>query len=207
MVLDLSRCKRLLPKFLCLSFGLLCLLPPARAQLGVYGTVTVEHVTGIQCLQVICGSNDGTISPLGGTAGVFYDFRQIGPVRLGADVRVSSTLGNKNAATYFNTAKPRIFSALGGIRASFRTPFVQLRPYVQGSVGLARSNINLPQDSTGRVQYHSGLQYRGFAGADLAVLPVMDFRVVELGIGGIRNNGGSNFVDSISTGLVFHLPF
>ena len=169
--------------------------------------MTVEHITGVRCLQTVCGSSNGTISPVGGTAGVFYDFRQIGPVRLGADVRVSSTLGNKNAATYFNTAKPRIFSALGGIRASFRTPFPRLRPYVQGSVGLARSNLNLPEDSSGRVQYHAGVQYRGFAGADLAILPVMDFRVVELGIGGIRNNGNTNLVESISTGLVFHLPF
>ena len=187
--------------------SLFALATAAQAQLAVYGTVTVEHLSGINCLQTVCGSGDGTINPIGGFGGVFYDFRTVGPVRIGVDVRAGSTIGNKNAATYFNSARPRIFSALGGVRASFKAPLPQLRPYVEGAVGLGRSNIAVPQDSSGRVNYNSGIEYRGLAGVDLMLLPAMDFRVVELGAGGLHNSGSNYPMYSISTGLVFHLPF
>ncbi len=180
----------------------------ARAQTSVYGTVSVEHVTGIQCLQTICGSGDGTTNPLGGFGGGWYDFHSIGPVRLGIDVRAGSTVGNKNAATYFNTARPRVFSVLGGVRASLGTPIFHLHPYVEGAVGLAKSNVTIPEDATtGQVVYHSGIQYRGFAGVDLPLLPALDFRVVELGAGSLRNLGNNYPIESISSGLVLHLPF
>lgn len=193
---------------LSLSVFFLLLAPlAAHAQLGVYGTVTVEHPSGIHCQEAICGSNDGTISPLGGFGGVYYDFRTVGPVRLGLDVRAGSTVGNKNAAIYASTPRPRIFSVLGGVRASFHTPLPQLRPYVEGAIGLGKSNIAQPQEVDGTVSYRSGLQYSGFAGVDLTLLPVMDFRVVELGAGGLQNFGNTYAVTSISTGLVFHLPF
>lgn len=192
--------------FLLLASASLAASAAAHAQLAAYGTISVEHPSGITCREVTCGSNDGTISPIGGFGGVFYDFRNIGPVRLGVDLRAGSTVGNKNAAIYSNTPRPRIFSVLGGVRASFRTPLPQLRPYVEGAIGLAKSNISLPQESDGTVNYRSGIQYRGFAGVDLSLLPVMDFRIVELGAGGLQNFGNTYPVTSISTGLVFHLP-
>lgn len=189
------------------ALALLTLAPVAHAQLAAYGTVTVEHPSSITCREVTCGSNDGTISPIGGFGGVFYDFRNVGPIRLGVDVRAGSTVGNKNAAIYSNAPRPRIFSVLGGVRASFKTPLPQLHPYVEGAIGLGKSNISLPQDADGAVHYRSGIEYRGFAGVDLTLLPVMDFRVVELGAGGLQNFGNTYPITSISTGLVFHLPF
>ena len=190
----------------------LALVSPAlagtsQAQLAAYGTVTVEHVTGIHCLQTQCGNSSGVVNPLGGFGGVYYDFRTIGPVRLGFDVRAGSTIGNKNAATYFNSARPRVFSALGGVRASFHVPLAPLRPYVEGAIGYAKSNLAVPEDpATGQVNYQSGIAYRGFAGLDLSILPVLDFRVVELGAGGLHNLGNNYPVYSVSTGIVLHLP-
>ena len=198
--------KALMVTALVSPFGLLP--AAATAQTSIYGTVSVEHVTGIRCLQTICGSGDGTTNPLGGFGGVWYDFHSYGPVRLGIDLRAGTTVGNKNAATYFNSARPRVFSVLGGVRASFRTPLPQLKPYVEGAVGLAKSNISMPQDATtGQVVYHSGVQYRGFAGVDLTLLPALDFRVVELGAGGLSNQGRSYPGEAISTGVVTDVAY
>lgn len=182
------------------SLVVLAFAGSARAQTSVYGTVTVDHVTGIKCQGTTCGSNDGTINPVGGMGGVSYDLRSVGPVRLGVDVRASSVVGNKNAAIYSNFPRPRIYSVLGGVRASFKTPLVQLKPYVEGLVGYGRSNF-------AATPYASGLEFRGLAGVDLSLLPALDFRVVELGVGSLRNTGNSYSIESISTGVVFHLPF
>lgn len=196
------------------SLFVLAFAGAAGAQTSVYGTVSVEHITGIQCLQTVCGSGDGTINPLGGFGGVFRDVKTLGPVRLGVDLRVGSTVGNKNAATYFNTARPRVFTALAGVRGSFGTPLPRLRPYIEGAVGYAKSNVGVPEQpasplvpGSGMVKYDSGIQFRGFAGVDLAIAPAFDFRVVELGAGGLHSNNSTYPIESISTGVVFHLPF
>ena len=171
----------------------------AKAQLGVYGAVTVERASGIKCLATngVCGSTDGTINPVGGFGGVYYDFKNYGRVRLGLDVRGGATTQSKSAVGYF-TEPTRIYSALGGVRASFATRFDALRPYVQGSVGMARSNF---QATSG---YPVGVQYRGYAGADVRLLQNLDFRVVEFGIGAFQLGGSAYRTESISSGVVFH---
>ena len=192
-------------------FAITCVATTARAQLGVYGTVTVEHTSNIKCLYATCGSSDGTIDPIGGVGGVYYDFKNYGRVRLGVDARAGSTITSKNGAQFLTGPKPRIFSALGGVRASFSTRYEALRPYVEGAVGIGRSNIQTsitpslsdPSIPT-TIQYPTGLEYRGFAGVDFRLLPYLDFRVVELGIGALRSQGSSYRMESISTGVVFH---
>ena len=52
----------------------------------------------------------------------------------------------------------------------------------------------------------NGFEYHLFAGADLRLLSVLDFRIVELGIGGLDASGHNFPLKSISTGVVFHLP-
>lgn len=170
----------------------------AQAQLGIYGTVTVEHTSGIKCFDTVCGSNDGTINPVGGFGGVYYDFKNYGRVRLGVDARAGSTITSKSAAMFFTGPKPRIFSALGGVRASFTTRYDFLRPYAEGLVGVGRSNLQATST------YPVGLEYRGLVGVDLRLLPALDFRVVELGIGALQLQGSSYRMESISTGVVFH---
>jgi hypothetical protein len=189
----------------------------AHAQLGVYGTVTVNRLSGQQSspyapLNADPANCQGTfartcvvnnsVDPIGGGGGVYYDFKTYGPVRLGVDVRGTITNSKQGADTYFRGNGTRIWSTLGGIRASFHTPIPIIKPYIQGSVGLGRSDYGLAPS------VHNNLQYEGFAGVDLKLLPVMDFRVVELGYGGLHGGTDShNYpLGTISSGVVFHLP-
>jgi hypothetical protein len=194
----------------------------AHAQFGVYGTVTVNRLSGQQssplapanadpagCMGLFaptCQVNN-SVDPIGGGGGVYYDFKTIGPVRLGADVRGTITNGNQGADTFYRGQGTRIGSVLGGVRAVFHTPVQIIKPYIQVSVGLGRSDYGL--SSTPPVVVHNNLQYEGFAGVDLKLLPVMDFRVVELGLGALSSFGTSGHtypIGTISSGVVFHLP-
>jgi hypothetical protein len=202
----------------------------AHAQIGVYGTVSVNRLSGQQSSPLApanadpaactgtaapnCKVND-SVDPIGGGGGVYYDFKTLGPVRLGADVRATVTNSHQGAYTFSRGSGTRIYSTLGGIRASFHTPIKIIKPYIQGSVGLARSDYGLSLISSGSSQVgkivtHNNLQYEGFAGVDLKLLPIMDFRVVELGYGALNSFGtGSHTypIGTISSGVVFHLPF
>jgi hypothetical protein len=194
----------------------------AHAQFGVYGTVSVNRLSGIQGSPNAVGSvvND-SVDPVGGGGGVYYDFMKLGPVRLGADLRGTITTSKQGAYTTSRGAGTRIYSGLGGIRAVFHTPYIALKPYIQGSVGIGRSDYGLftpnttvtvagfNAQTTGEA-IHNNLEYEGFAGVDFRVLPVMDFRVVELGYGALTSFGTSGHtypIGTISSGIVFHLPF
>lgn len=167
---------------------------------------SAERFNGIKCLDTSCANNGGSIAPIGGTGGIYYDFRTYGPLRLGVDVRASGFKGNKSASSYFSSDY-RAYSFLGGVRASIHTPIHLLKPYVQGSVGLGKNNGL--GDNAG---FAARVQYMGFAGLDVPLLPVLDFRAVELGGGAISGagsgpNNGMHPVLGISTGLVIHFPF
>ena len=179
--------------------------PSANAQLAAYGTVTVDQLSGIKGSPA-AGSllvND-SVSPLGATGGIYYDFLKLGPVKLGADLRGTLTHTKKGAEVNFQGTGARVDSALGGLRAVFHTRFIPLRPYLQASAGLGRSDYGT---STTR---HNNFQYMGYAGLDITLLPIMDFRLVEFGYGGLSATGTTSHnypIKSVSSGLVFHLPF
>jgi hypothetical protein len=180
----------------------------AHAQLGVYGTVSVNRLSGIQGSPNATGQVNNSVDPVGGGAGVYYDFMKLGPVRLGADLRGTITDSKQGAYTTARGSGTRIYSGLGGIRAVFHTPFVPLKPYIQASAGIGRSDYGL--FTNGLVVVHNNLQYEGFAGVDYKLLPVMDFRVVELGYGALTSFGTTGHtypIGTISSGIVFHLPF
>lgn len=188
----------------------------ASAQLAVYGTVTVRRMTDIPYTQGTTNFTNGSFDPVGGTGGVFYDLRKVGPVRLGIDARGSIVNSSQGAYTAFNAGGGHIASGLGGVRASFHTPLLSLKPYVQGSVGVARTNFGTQYNdslATGSISKGTGIQltshleYDVFAGVDYAILPMLDFRVVELGYGAIQGPSHTYPVQSLSTGVVFHLPF
>lgn len=188
----------------------------AQAQLGVYGTVTVRRMTDIPYTQGTTTSTNGSFDPVGGTGGVYYDFRKVGPVKLGVDARGSIVNSTQGAYTSYNAGGGHIGSGLAGVRVSFHTPFIPLRPYVQGSGGVARTNFGTQYNSglaTGTVSSTTGIQltthpeYDVFAGLDVTILPLVDFRVVELGYGAVQGNGHTYPVQSLSTGIVIRLPF
>jgi hypothetical protein len=202
----------------------------AHAQLGVYGTITVNRLSGQQSSPLAplnadpagcvgpaapgCKVNN-SVDPIGGTGGVYYDFKTLGPVRLGVDVRASVTDSKQGDYTVSRGSGTRIYSALGGIRASFHTPIKVIKPYIQVSAGLGRSDYGLalisgPATFPGKIVTVNNLQYEGFAGVDLKLLPFMDFRVVELGYGALNSFGTNSHtypIGTISSGVVFHLPF
>lgn len=188
----------------------------AHAQLGVYGEFTVDRLSNIvssplpQTSSTLANARANTVDPIGGTGGVYYDFMKLGPVKLGADLRGTILTTKRGAYVNFNSGGARIYSALGGVRAVFKTPFVPLRPYIQASAGLGRSDYGLSNTtSTGQVILYNNFEYEGLAGLDIKLLPVMDWRVAEFGYGGLNPFGtySHNYpIKQVSMGFVFHLP-
>lgn len=176
----------------------------ARAQFGVYGTVTGERVAGFTCSPSPCATTNGTVLPYGGTFGGYYDFRSMGPFRLGVDLRGSVLNSNKSATNFASSTDfVREYSFLGGLRGGVHTPFKWLHPYAQVSAGLGRSNADLVNIDPR--SYQNFTQVEGFVGADISILPVLDLRAIELGAGEML--GPTNHsIQSIGIGIVFHTP-
>ena len=184
--------------------------PLAQAQLGIYGTVTVQRMSGISGSPVTTAGVTyvDSVDPLGGSGGIYYDFMNFGPVRLGADLRGSIVTTHRGALAASNGAGARINSGLGGVRASFRTPLPYLKPYLEGAAGVGATNYGVLTGNTG-VQLRNNFEYHVYAGLDVKVFPIMDFRVAEFGYGGLDpfGTGSHNYpLKSVSTGVVFHLP-
>jgi hypothetical protein len=135
---------------------------------------------------------------------------KLGPVRLGADVRGSILTTKRGANVNFNGSGARIYSVLGGVRGTFRTKYAPLKPYIQASVGLGRSDYGLSNTTaSGHVILYNNFEYEGLAGLDIKLLPIMDWRVAEFGYGGLNPFGtfSHNYpIKQVSMGFVFHLP-
>ena len=188
----------------------------ASAQVGAYGMFTVDQLSNIVSsplpAPITTGPNAraNTANPLGGTGGIYYDFLQLGPVKLGADVRGSILTTKRGANVSFDGSGARICSVLGGVRARFHTPIAPLKPYIQVSAGLGRSDYGLSNStSTGQDIIYNNFEYQGLAGLDLKLLPVLDWRVVEFGYGGLDPFGtySHNYpIKQVSSGFVIHFP-
>jgi hypothetical protein len=201
----------------------------ARAQLGVYGTFSADRLSSIPCLStsVACSNlqqpgGKGSVNPAGFWGGVYYDFRNVGLVRLGLDLRGGQGHSNKSAVSSAGGKDAtEEYSALLGVRGSVRTKYTWLKPYAQVSAGWTESNAVEPfgtQSSCSGVyncprQMDNFVRYEGFVGADIHLASFMDLRLVELGIGNMNLVGSAPLagatsvgVKSIGTGVVFHLP-
>ena len=176
----------------------------ARAQIGVFGTVTVEWVNGVACTQSVgngvgtCISGTTTDKPYGASFGGFYDFRSLGPVRFGVEVRGGVLNTNKDpGANIASTDLIREYTALGGLRASTGTPIRWLHPYASVDGGYAKFGPVYA--------YSTYTKIEGHVGADLSVASFMDIRAIDLSAGALFGSG-SHGTESISAGLVFHSP-
>jgi hypothetical protein len=177
----------------------------ARAQLGVYGMVSTERLSGVNCLasasQVTptpCSSPDRIDRPLGAGGGAYYNFMKIGPATIGGDIRADIMKANKSASTELAGKNAfRMDEALGGVRASFSFHKNELHPFAEVAAGWNR-----------RDRTTNFLAYRAYFGLDISVFPMVDIRLPELGIGqnvSGSNGASSNFVESATVGVVFHL--
>jgi hypothetical protein len=204
--------------FLWLGCGL-----AARAQFGAYFGYTGERLGGITCKSFIGTTNNcssttanltgaavstaltDSVNPSGIYFGGYWDFKTLGPVRLGADVRYYDMKSNKSASTA--AGGPNATSSntvLGGVRGTFHTPISWLKPY--GEIAIGRSSTDA---ANGPGSFSSYLRYQGFAGLDIKILPVLDLRAVEVGIGNENQLGGASgsiSVRSIGASIVFHTP-
>jgi hypothetical protein len=182
----------------------------AKAQLGVYGEVTGERISSITCVdpQHECASNDGVARPYGAEVGAQYDFRNYGPVLIGFDVRGYVKNSNKSAAYYLGSGDAvRDYGALGGVRATFHTPYKLLRPYAEVAAGLSRTNAALVAPEAGSSvveQYQDYTKIEGLVGLDLALFPMVDIRAIEFGAGEMFGPS-SHPTQQIGVGIVFHL--
>jgi hypothetical protein len=183
----------------------------AHAQVGVYGMFTVDRLSNLQSSPLLPSPAPqvDAVNPLGGTGGVYYDFLKLGPIKLGADLRGSILTTKRGAYVTSNAGGARIYSTLGGIRGVFHTPLAPLKPYVQFSAGLGRSDYGLFNAPGGHITLYNNFQYEGLAGLDVKLLPIMDWRVAELGYGGLNPFGTNSHnypIKQVSMGFVFHLP-
>jgi hypothetical protein len=182
----------------------------AHAQVGLYGTFTLQRMGGLSSSPIaptVAKSN--TIDPIGGTFGVYYDWRDVGPVRLGFDVRGSDVTTKRGAQLTSVGSGARIYSALGGVRAVFHTPIRSFHPYLQASGGLGRTDYGLGNQNgaAGVVQMTNNFEYHVYGGLDIRLTPYLDFRAVEAGYGGLNpfgNNSHNYPLESLSSGVVIH---
>jgi hypothetical protein len=199
----------------------------AQAQAGVYVGYTATRLSGITCFEqapFTCSSGNGGVNPSGVQVGAYYDFRTIGPVRLGLDLRGGDYHSNKSATSSAggNNATG-LDDLLLGVKGSFHAHYSWLSPYVQVSAGYARSNATEP---FGTVSPGFGttlnaprfednfVMYEGFAGVNLHIFPMIDLRPIELGIGNMDRFGsggpgdgpGSVMVKSVGAAFVLHMP-
>ena len=116
---------------------LLALAASAHAQFSVYGTVTVDRISGINSSPVLSTLSPTTyknsVNPIGFTGGGSYDFKTVGPALLSADLRGVYETSKRGAQNNSDGAGTIHYAGLGGVRATFHTPFPILRPYVLGS--------------------------------------------------------------------------
>lgn len=165
-----------------LSCALLALLllaaPAASAQTGLYGGFNAAH-TDFPASKWVYGGNFG----------LYSEFVKVPPVRVGADLRFSVI----RPATNVNT-----FSTLVGPRVAFHTVGIGLTPYLEGLIGAAHYSFG------NNVGSRTKFEYSVLGGVDKAVVPHLDWRVVELAYSGqsTYQYHTNMHVTTISTGVV-----
>ena len=193
--------RKLLP--LCVASA--ALMPTAaHAQFGVFGTVTGERIGGINCTQSTggavgtCASGTTTDKPYGSNFGVYYDFRSLGPARLGVVGRGGVLNTNKDpGAGISSTDLIREYTAMGGVHASTGTPIKWLRPFGEVVAGYSKFGPVYA--------YHTYTKVEAVLGVDIPIASFVDIRAIELGAGALFGNG-THGTQSIGAGLVFHTP-
>ena len=160
----------------------LCIAPTASlAQLGAYAGFTTSKL-----------NVPNTSRTNGGTFGVYYDATHLPLINFGLDLR-GTVLTSDNIT--------KVKSITVGPRAVVHLPAIPLRPYAEFLVGGAS------------VQTGQGVAYTnkdgldaGFAlGADLRVLPWIDWRVLDYSYSRLDARVGTNS-NSLTTGIVLRIP-
>jgi hypothetical protein len=163
-----------------LMAAVVLLVPGAiRAQVGVYAAFSATKLN--------VANTDWIYGP---TFGAYYTTVHLPVLNFGVDAR-GSVLGGSGVT--------QVKSGLIGPRVVAHLPIVPLRPYVEGLVG------------AGQVQFagtnSTHLEYGLAGGVDLTFFPRLDWRVVDYQYGSFSGLNGGTSQKTISTGLVFRIPF
>ena len=196
--------KRLVPVLLGCGFASVA---PAQV-FSIYGTFSPLHASNVETGSVASSTGyteqyTSFWAPAFG-GGVTLNFLNLHVVKLGLDARGSTKSGTTGADT-----------AELSLRLGFQPPVLRLKPYVQGGVGYLATrttNVSTNFGSTTPVGGTFNNQYAtvGFhAGVDKPLIPLIDFRVVEVGFAhafdtGLTTSASNANTFSISTGLVAH---
>ena len=195
------------PCAFCLPLLALALAPAAHAQiLSVYATYSPTRFSN-----VLTGT---TLNPQGTTysyaspwtniigGGITVGLLPIGPVHIGLDIRGSSHPNTVGSDT-----------AMAGIRIGFKPPLLLIKLYVQASGGFVATrsyNVGTGALVNGTFNNHYAA-YEIIGGVDHKLLPILDLRIIEFGVGK-RYNTGISFSKSqpniniltLNSGMVLH---
>jgi hypothetical protein len=148
--------------------------------------------------------------------GMTVRLAHIGPTTLGLDLRGYDTPG-----------QPSLGGAQGGFRLGYSRPTSRIKPYVAAEYGYTSLNtlnadpvytsVNTScffcavATTTGPSKFKPGyLGFQVLGGADIVLSPLLDFRVLEIGVGSARPSADDAKVTqnitsfTLSTGLVLH---
>ena len=105
---------------------------------------------------------------------MYDDFFHFGPLRLGVDVRGDLLRGSNYDYR----------DVLGGVRLAAKLPVLPFRPYVQGSIGSGGTRYTgSPANGITNYPYSNKFTYVVFGGIDTGLVPHVDFRAIEVGVG------------------------
>ncbi|ADW69510.1 hypothetical protein [Granulicella tundricola] len=200
---------RISPNFTFLS--LLLLAPAAHAQLSAYVTFSPAHLSNIEtgAVSTATGTTEQTASywssGIGG--GITFPILHLPIVALNVDLRGSTRPGTNG-----------VDSALVGLQLAVHPHVISLKPYIEvagGYLNTRTTNVSTNPSTNQPVGGTFGNQYAAYeilGGVDHPILPFIDWRIVEIGVGqgfnvpGITTNGKTYnaTVVTANTGLVIH---
>ena len=170
----------------------------ASSQVAVYGAFSAAKTSlgiGVETTNWLYGA----------TGGVYFDHGHLGRFETGLDARIAG-LYQPDSGDFIHD---KFFGGYAGPRLSVRTRHLGLKPYGEALFGGVRSEGDAENDSKFPNPYAVSFAYQLVAGADVPVLPRIDWRVVEFSFTGIPNrhlgheNGISASIETITTGVVF----
>jgi hypothetical protein len=145
----------------------------AQAKLAIYGTVGAEN-SGL--------TNQGWTTA--GTFGLYHTFSNHGPVALSIDAR--------------GDLSKNVNSALFGPRVALHFPIFPVKPYAELLIGAVYYSTQ-----NGGKKDSSDFSYRWVGGLDSAILPHIDWRIVDFSYGGgLTELNRTVHMKTLSTGIV-----
>lgn len=159
----------------------------ATAQTGVYGMFSAARAPDSSSPNWLYG----------GTGGIYFDRGHLAVFETGIDAR-AVFIQQSNSGDFISD---KLVGGFVGPRLAVRTRVLPLKPYGEALIGIARTEGGGENNSRFPNPSQTGLAYALALGADLTILPRIDWRVVEFSVIGAPQ-GHRNDKATISSGLV-----